>query len=130
VNQKGSWLIIFLFIVRQRVVCGMPSSPGLAFAGLCLASSRSYLRIGGWKVVRGAQLFGKWSLIILCGVFGGSKIIDVSRTRRGLEMSSSIFFFLLSTLRLQAGLALRVISFVDFFSSLPLPSPPCIFPVY
>jgi hypothetical protein len=28
-----------------------------------------------------AQLFGKWSLIILCGVFGGSKIIDVSRTR-------------------------------------------------
>ena len=80
-------------------------SLGLAFAGLCLTPSRSYSLVGRWEVIRGALLFGKWSLIVLCGVFGGSEIIDVSRTRRGLKRSSFIFFFLLSTLGLQAGLS-------------------------
>jgi hypothetical protein len=78
--------------VWQQVVCGMPSLLGLA----C---------VGGREVVRGALLFGKWSLIVLYGVFGGNVTIDVSRTRRGLEWSSSIFFFLLSILGLQAGLS-------------------------
>jgi hypothetical protein len=53
----------------------------LAFVGLCLAPSRSYLRVGGREVIRGALLFGRWSLIVLCSVFGGSIIIDVLRTR-------------------------------------------------
>jgi antibiotic biosynthesis monooxygenase (ABM) superfamily enzyme len=58
----------------------------------------------------------KMSLIVLCGVFRGSAIIDVLRTCRGLVRNSSIFFFLLFSLGLQVGLPLWVISFVDFLS--------------
>jgi hypothetical protein len=75
----------------------MPSLHGLACVGLCLAPSRKYLRVGGRKVIRGALLFGKWSLIVLCGVFEGSVTINVSKTRRDFERSSSIFFFTLYT---------------------------------
>jgi hypothetical protein len=67
--------------VRQQVACGMPSSHGLACVGLCLTLSRSYWQVGGREVVQGVLLFGKWSIIVLCGVFGGSVTIDVSRTR-------------------------------------------------
>jgi hypothetical protein len=52
-------------------------------------------------------LFGRWFLIVFCGVFGGSKIIDVLRIRQGLEMSSSISFLLLFFLGLQAGFPRR-----------------------
>jgi hypothetical protein len=41
-------------------------------------------------------LFGKWSLIVFCGIFEESEIIDVSRTRQGPKRSSSISFLLLS----------------------------------
>jgi hypothetical protein len=41
--------------------------------------------------------------IVFCGAFGGSETIDVSRTHRGLERSSSISFLLPSFLGLQAG---------------------------
>jgi hypothetical protein len=81
--------------------------------------------------VRGALLFGKWSLIVLCGVFGGRETLNVSRIRRGLERSSSIFFFLLFTLGLQAGLPHRLLALQIFFlTSLLHPSPPCILPMY
>jgi hypothetical protein len=93
--------------VQQQVVCGMPSSLGLACVGLCLTSLRSYLRVGRREVFQGALLFGKWSPIVLCGIFGESVTIDVSRTRRGLERSSSIFFFLLFILGLQDDLPRR-----------------------
>jgi hypothetical protein len=81
----------------------MPSLLDLGFVGLCLASSKRLLRVGGRRVVREARLFGKWFLIVFCGAFGGSEIIDVLRTRRGLKRSSSISFLLLSFLGLQAG---------------------------
>jgi hypothetical protein len=35
----------------------------------------------GWVAIRGVLLFGKWFLFVLSGVFGGSVMIDVSRTR-------------------------------------------------
>jgi hypothetical protein len=76
-------------------------------------------------------LCGKWSLIVLCGVFGEEGTIDVSRTWRGLERSSYISFFLLFTPGQWAGLPRGVLAFQIFFlTSLPPPSPPCILPVY
>jgi hypothetical protein len=42
-----------------------------------------------------ALLCGKWSLLVLCGVFGVSETIDVSRILRGLLRNSSTCFFLL-----------------------------------
>ena len=57
-NRMGSQLIIFFFIVGWWVLCGMPFLPGLVFAGLCLAQSKSYLLAGGrirnivvWKMI-------------------------------------------------------------------------------
>jgi hypothetical protein len=93
-SRMGSRLIIFLSIVGRRVLCGMPFLPGLVFVGLCLAQSRRFLPAGGRVVEQGALLFGKWFLFVLCGVFGGSAMIDVLRTPRGLVRSSFIFFFL------------------------------------
>jgi hypothetical protein len=61
------------------VPCGMPSSPGLVFVGLCLARLRSYLLAGGQVVVPEALLCGKWFLFVLYGIFGESKMIDVSK---------------------------------------------------
>jgi hypothetical protein len=90
----GSRLIIFFSIVGQQEPCGMPSSIGLVFVGLCLARLRSYWLAGGRVVVLGTLLCGKWSLSVLCGVFGMSETIDVSRTPRGLLRNFSIFFFL------------------------------------
>jgi hypothetical protein len=81
----------------------MLSSPGLVFAGLCLALSRSYTPAGGRVAVRGVRLFGKWFLFALCGVFGGSVMIDALRTRQGLIRSYSIFSFLLFSPRLRVG---------------------------
>jgi hypothetical protein len=81
----------------------MLSLLGLGSVGLCLAPLRKFLRVGGRRVDREARLFGKWSRIVFCGAFGRSRTIDASRTRRGLERSSSIFFLLLFILGLQAG---------------------------
>ena len=99
----GSQLIIFFFIVGQRWLCGMLSSPGLVFAGLCLALSKSYTLTGGWVVVRGAQLFGKWFIFALCDAFGGSVMIDDLRTSRGLKRNYSICSSLHFSLGLQGG---------------------------
>jgi hypothetical protein len=117
--------------VWQLVLCGMLFLLRLVFVGLCLAPSKSYLRVGGRVAVRGVPLCGKWSLIVLCGVFGVKETIDALRTRRGLERSSSISFFLLFTLGPWAGLPRGVLAFQIFFPiSLLLPSPSCILPVY
>jgi hypothetical protein len=91
----GNLLIIFFSIVGQRELCGMLSSPGLAFVGLCLVRSMSYWLAGGRVDAPGALLCGKWSLYVLCGVFGVSGTFDVSRTPRGLLRIFSTFFFLL-----------------------------------
>jgi hypothetical protein len=51
--------------------CGMLFLHSLICAGLCLVLSKSYLQVGGRVAKRGVQLCEKWSLIALCGVFGG-----------------------------------------------------------
>ena len=94
VSRMGIWLIIFLSIVGQREPCGMLSSLGLAFVGLCLARSRSYWLADGRAIVPEVLLFGKWSLSVLCGIFGASETIDVLRTPQGLLRNSSTFFSL------------------------------------
>ena len=90
-----------------------------AWFGLCWVLPRfvKELFVSWWTGgrMKSALLFERWSLIVLCGVFGGSEIIDVLRTRRGLEKSSSISFLLLFTWTI-GWLASRVISFVDFLS--------------
>jgi hypothetical protein len=65
-----------------------------------------------------SAVVGKWFLFALCGVFGGSVMIDALRTRQGLIRSYSIFSFLLFSPRLWVGwpATLRVISFADFLS--------------
>jgi hypothetical protein len=63
--------------VGRRVLCGMPFLPSLVSARLCLAWSGRLLLAGGQVDVQGALLFGKWFLFVLCGVFGGSIMIDV-----------------------------------------------------
>jgi hypothetical protein len=73
------------------------------FVELCLARLRSYWLVGGRAVVPRALLFGKWSLTVLCGVFGVSETIDVSRTPRDLLRNFSIFFFLPFSPRQRAG---------------------------
>ena len=77
--EMRSWLIIFFSIVGRREPCGMHSSPGLVFVGLCLAQLRNYLLADGRVVVLGALLCEKWFLFVLYGVFGESKMLDVSR---------------------------------------------------
>jgi hypothetical protein len=81
----------------------MLSSLGLAFVGLCLVQLRIYLLVGGRVVVLGALLCGKWCLFVLCGVFGESKMLDVSRILRDLVRSFSTFFFLSYSPGLRAG---------------------------
>ena len=76
---------------------------GLASVRLCLAWSRSYWLAGGRAVVLEALLFGKWSLSVLCGVFGASETIDVLRTPQGLLRNSSTFFSLPFSLGQRAG---------------------------
>jgi hypothetical protein len=83
--------------------CGTLSLLGLVFAGSCITQLRIYLRVGGRVVVRGALLFGKWSLTVLCGAFEGKETIDVLRALRGLQRSSSMFFFILFIPGLRAG---------------------------
>jgi hypothetical protein len=73
----------------------MHSSPGLVFVGLCLVRSRSYWLAGGRAVAPEVLLCGRWSLFVLCGVFGVSETLDVSRTSRGPLRNLSTFFFLL-----------------------------------
>jgi hypothetical protein len=74
-----------------------------------------------WKMAPHCIMWCIWS----------EKTIDVSRTRRGLERSSSISFFLLFTLGLQAGLPRGLLALQIFFlTSLLPPSPPCILSVY
>jgi hypothetical protein len=72
----------------------MPSSIGLVFVGLCHARLRSNWLVGGRVVVPGALLFEKWSLSVLCSVFGVSETIDILMTPRGLLRNFSTFFFL------------------------------------
>jgi hypothetical protein len=72
----------------------MPSLLGLVYVGSCLARSRSYLLAGGRAVVPGVLWCGKWSLFVLCGVFGESETIDVSMTLRDPLRNLSTFFFL------------------------------------
>ena len=93
-SRMGSRLIIYFSIVGQRMLCGIPFLSGLVFVGLCQARSKRFLLAGGWVVEQGALLYGKWFLFVLCGVFGGSAMIDVLKTPRGLLRSSFIFFFL------------------------------------
>jgi hypothetical protein len=93
--------------VGLRVLYGMLCSPGLVFARLCLVLLRSYTPAGGWVAVRGVWLFGKLLLFVLCGVFGESVMIDVSRTRRGLMRNYSIFSFLLFLLGLRVSCTCR-----------------------
>jgi hypothetical protein len=99
----GSRLIIYLFIVGLQGLCGMLSSPGLVFAGLCRALSMSYMPAGGWVAVRKVWLFGKWFIFALCGVFGGSVMMGALKTCRGLVRSYSIFSFLLFSPKLRVG---------------------------
>jgi hypothetical protein len=94
-KRMGNRLIIFFSIVGQRELCGMLSSPGLAFVGLCLVRSMSYWLAGGRVNAPRALLCGKWSLSVLFGVFGVSETLDVLRTPRGLLRIFSTFFFLL-----------------------------------
>jgi hypothetical protein len=53
-----------------------------------------------------------WKMVphFILWCIGGSEIIDVLRTRRGLERSSFIFSLLLSFLGLQAGLPRRLLA--------------------
>jgi hypothetical protein len=81
--------------VGQQELCGMPSSPGLVFVGLCLVRSRSYWLAGGRVVIPEALLCEKWSPFVLCGVFEVSETLDVSRILRGPLRNLSTFFFLL-----------------------------------
>jgi hypothetical protein len=99
----GSRLIIFFSTVGQQEPCGMPSSIGSAFVGLCRARLRSYWLAGGRVVALEALLFGKWSPYVLCGVFGVSETIDASRTPRDLLRNSSTFFFSPSSPRQWVG---------------------------
>jgi hypothetical protein len=85
----------------------MPFLPGLDLARLCLARSRRSFLAGGLVVALGVPLFGKWFLFVLCGVFGGSVMIDVLRTLVGLVRSFSIFFTLRFSPGLQVGLPRR-----------------------
>jgi hypothetical protein len=117
--------------VWQLVSCGTLSSFGLVFVGLCLAQLKIYLRVGGRVVVRGALWFGKWSLTLLCGAFGGKETIDVLRALRSLERSSSMFFFSLFIPGLRDGWHCGLFVLLIFFLTSPLPSSPLfILPVY
>jgi hypothetical protein len=124
----GSRLIIFSYIVGQRELCGMPSLPGLVFVGLCLVRSRSFWRVGGHVVDLEARLCGKWSLLVLCGVFGMSETINASRILRGLLRNSSTFFSLLFSPGQRVGWPRGCSVFLIFFLFFPLSLVPFVYP--
>ena len=76
------------------------------------------MQVGGQVVVQGVPWFEKCFLFVLCGVFGGSVMIDVLRSSEDL-----LHFFLFTLFTWIAGwLALRVNSFANFLSFFSPPS--------
>jgi hypothetical protein len=124
--QQNLWFVFILF-----KICGMPSSHGLSFVGLCLTLSRSYWRVGGRGVVEKAVV---WKMVPHCILWciwreqNNRCFEDSSRTRDEL-----LHFFLVTLSSWTTGwLFPRVISLVDFFF-LFSPFPPsllCILPMY
>ena len=102
-NRMESRLIISFFIVGLRGLCGILSSPGLVFAGLCLAQSKIYMLASGQVAIRGVRLFGKWFACALCGASGGSVMIGALRTSQGPMRNFSIVIFY--TFHLDCGVA-------------------------
>jgi hypothetical protein len=114
--------------VGQQEPCGMPSSFGSGFVGLCLARLRSFWLAGGRVVVPGVLSFGKWSRSVLCGVFGVSETLDVSRTPRGPSRTFSTFLCLPFSLGQRAGWPRGCSVFLSFFLSFPFPPSPFVYP--
>jgi hypothetical protein len=81
----------------------MSSSPGLVFAGLCLALSKTYTPAGGRVARQRVWLFRKWFPFALFGAFGVSVMIGALRASRGPMRNSSICSYLLFSLGLQGG---------------------------
>jgi hypothetical protein len=130
VKWRGSQWIIFSFIVRQLVHCGMlffffcAVWPLLAYASL--RQRVNCMLVVGRAAVRGVQLCGKWSHIVFCGVFRGKETIDASRTWRGLQRNSYITFSFLFTPGPWVGLPRGVLAF-QFFLFLSLPLVPLVY---
>jgi hypothetical protein len=122
-------LTIFFSTVGLQVPCGMPSLSGLVFAGLCLVRLRSFWLAGAQVVAPGVLSFGKWSPSVLCGVFGVSETLDVSRTPRGLLRIFSTFFCLLFFLGQSAGWPRGRSVLLIFFLSSPSPPSPFVYPL-
>jgi hypothetical protein len=122
-------LTIFFSTVGLQKPCGMPSLTGLVFAGLCLVRLRSFWLAGAQVVVLGVLSFGKWSPSVLCGVFGVSETLDVSRTPRGLLRIFSTFFCLLFFLGQPAGWPRGRSVLLIFFLSSPSPPSPFVYPL-
>ena len=78
----------------------MLSSPGLVFARLYLALSKTYTLAGGRVAMR---LFGKWFPFALCGAPGGSVMISALKASRGPMRNYSICSSLLFSLGLRGG---------------------------
>jgi hypothetical protein len=53
--------------------------------------------VGGQVVALRVLLFGRWCLLVFCGVSGGNAMINVSRTVRTLVELMSLFFNTLYT---------------------------------
>jgi hypothetical protein len=74
---------------------GMPFSVTLGCPRLCLIVWLICLNVGGWVVILGVLLRGKWFPCALCGACGGKEIREIVKSKRGPWKSSSSFSFLL-----------------------------------
>jgi hypothetical protein len=82
--------------------------------GLCWVMPRSIKELlASWGTAGRTRSVVVWKMIphcILCCIWREQNNRCFSRTRRGLERSSSIFFLLLSFLGLQAGLPSKLLA--------------------
>jgi hypothetical protein len=69
--------------------------------------------VGGQVVALRVLLFGRWCLLVFCGVSGGNAMINVSRTVRTLVELMSLFFNT-PYIWIAAFLAPFVLSFHEF----------------
>ena len=103
-KRMRSLLITCFFIVSVHNCYGMPSSLVLAWRRQCLVRLWIFCSAGGRGVALEVPWFGRWFLIVSCGVYGPNGMRDFSRILKEAWRIFYISFSLPSSLGWQLSL--------------------------